>query len=64
MFRNSECYDAMASLDDVLALHILDCIYRKDFEKVVEAILNGVAMLQSASESDSTCKNNGKVVTM
>ena len=30
----------------------------------MEAMLNGMAILESASESDSTCKNYGRVVTM
>ena len=47
---NSECYDAMASLDDGLATNILDWIYSEGFDeatildKVLEAILNIVAM--------------------
>ena len=31
---------------------------------VPEAILNGVAMLESVSESGSTCKNNWRVVPL
>ena len=49
---------------------ILDWLYSEGFGevaipgKVSEAILNGVAVLESVNESDSTCKNNGRVVTM
>ena len=50
LYSNSECYDAMASLDDVLAPHILDRIYSEGFDKVnisdkvLGVILNDVAM--------------------
>ena len=60
----------MAIVDDVLAPHILDRIYSEGFgevtvpDEVLEAILNTVAMLESMSKSDSTCKNNGIVVIM
>jgi len=66
----SECYNAIASLDDVLAPHILDWIYSEGFDEAIipnnvpEAILNGVAKLESVSESDTMCNNNWKVVTM
>ena len=59
----------MASLDDVLAAHILDWI-NEDFKEVAipnevpEDILNGVILLESVCKSDSTCKNNGRMVTM
>ena len=68
LYSNGECYDAMASLDDVLAPHILDWIHSESFDKakisdeVREAILEGLAVLESASESDSMCNNNGRVV--
>ena len=45
----------MASLDYVLAPHILDWMYSEGFDEVkipdevLEAILNGVAMLESES---------------
>ena len=45
-------------------------LYIKGFDEVtipnvvLEAILNGVAVLENASKSDSMCKNNGRVVTM
>jgi len=47
LHSNSECYAAMASLDDVLVSHILEWIYCEGFdkirpEKVTEAILNSV----------------------
>ena len=56
----------MASSDNVLAPYILDWIYSEGFDEatVLEAILNCVAMLESASKSDSMCKNNGRMVTM
>ena len=38
----SECCDAMASLDNVLASHILDWICSEGFDKVMEAKFNGV----------------------
>ena len=53
----------MVSLDNVLAPNILDWIYSEGFDEVkipdevLEAILNGVALLESMSESDSVCKN-------
>ena len=67
MYSNNEWYDAMASLDDVF---ILDCIYIEGFDEVTipnmvpEAILNEIAMSESASESDSTCKSNWITVIM
>ena len=60
----------MASVDNVLAPHILNWIYSEGFDviktadEVPKAILNAVAMLESMSEIDSTCKNNTRVVTM
>ena len=69
-YNSSECNNTMASLDDVLAAHVLDWIYNDGFEEVTipdevpEAILNGVILLESVCKSDSTCKNNGRVVTM
>jgi len=60
----------MASLDDVLAPHILEWIYNESFDegtipdKVLEAILTSVAVLESASKCNGTCQNNGRVVTM
>ena len=69
-YSNSECYDAVASLDDVLAPHILDRIYSEGFDKVnisdkvLGVILNGVAVLEGANKSDSMCKGNVVVVTM
>ena len=33
-------------------------------DEVSEAILNGVAMLESVSKSDSMCKSNTRMVTM
>ena len=49
-----------------LAPHILDWIYSEGFDKVTipETKLNGVAMLENASESGSACKNNGRVVIL
>jgi len=41
----------MASLDNNLAIHMLDWIYSEDFDKVIpapEATLKGVAVLESA----------------
>jgi len=54
----------MASIDDVLAPHILNWISSEDFDEVMEAILDGVTMLESAGKIDSMCKNNGRVATM
>jgi len=57
----------MASLDDLLSS--VDWIYSEGFDKVkipnvlLEAIFNDVAVLESASKIDSTCKNNERVVT-
>ena len=51
-----------------LAPHILDWIYSEGFgevtipDKALEAKLKSVAMLESASENDSTFKNNERVV--
>ena len=64
MYSNNECYDIMASIDDVLAPHILNWISSEDFDEVMEAILDGVTMLESAGKIDSMCKNNGRVATM
>ena len=56
----------MTGVDNVLAPHILDWIYIKGFgevknpDKVLEAILNGVTMLESASKIDGTCNNNSR----
>ena len=53
-----------------LAPHILDWIYSEGFDEVTipnvvpETILDGVAVLESANENGSTCKNNGRVVIM
>ena len=58
----------MAILNDLL--NSLDWIYSEGFDEVTipnalpEAIFNDVAVLESASEIDSTCKNNERVVTM
>ena len=60
----------MASSDNVLAPHSLEWIYNEGFDnvmildKVLEAILSGATLLESMSESDSMCKNNGGVITM
>ena len=60
----------MASSDNVLAPHSLEWIYNEGFDnvaildKILEAMLSGVALLESMSENDSMCKNNGSVVTM
>jgi len=45
-YSYSECYDAMVSLNDVLAPHNLGWIYSKCFDKVSEAIFDGVVMLE------------------
>ena len=69
-YSYSECYDAMASSDNVLTPHSLEWIYNEGFDnvmildKVLEAILSGATLLESMSESDSMCKNNGGVITM
>ena len=53
-----------------LAPHILDWLYSEGFDKVTipnvvpETTLNGVAVLESANKSVTTCKNNGRVVIM
>ena len=60
----------MANIDDSLAHHVLYWIYSNGFDEVtnsheiLEAILNGLALLESAGESDGTCNNNGKVMTV
>ena len=60
----------MANIDDSLAHHVLYWIYSKGFDEVtisheiLEAIVNGLALLEGAGESDGTCKNNGKVITV
>ena len=48
-----------------LASHILDWIYSEGFDKVTisETILNGVAMLENASESGSACKSGNYVMS-
>jgi len=56
----------MASLEDVLAPHILDWMYSEGFgevticDEVLEAILNGLNVLENANQSDSTYKSNGR----
>jgi len=71
LYRNNEFYDAMTSLDDVLSSpYSWLNKYSMGFDEVTipnmvpEAILNGVAMLESVSESGSTCKNNWRVVPL
>jgi len=60
----------MAWLVEMMLAPLTEYTYSEGFNEVTipntfpEAILDGVAMLESASESDSTCKNNGRVVTM
>ena len=71
LYSNSERYNAMDSSVNVLASHILVWMYRKKglWQSYNSwwgsgAIPNGVSMLESASKSESTFKNNGRVVTM
>ena len=52
----------------LLLLFLTGCGYSDGFDKVtipdkvLEAVLNGVVMLENVSKS--ACKNNGRVVTM
>ena len=65
LYSNHEFYDATASLDDVLSSPY-SWLNIQGFDKVTisETKLNGVAMLQNASESGSARKSNGRVVIM
>jgi len=60
-YSNSESYDAMASLDNVFAPHILDCIYSEEFDEVtipdefLKVTLDSMAMLKNVRVKVTVC---------